>query len=85
MGRPHKRWWDEVGKDSNKMGIKDRQAMVRDHWEWRKTVLVTEVLERQKCLRRRRRQKCYKLQSVYCEMSFIGLQQFRKMYFLVLR
>jgi len=46
MGRPHKRWWDEVGEDSNKTGIKDRQAMVRDHWEWRKTVVVAEVHER---------------------------------------
>jgi len=40
MERPHKRWWDEVREDSNKMGIKDRQAMVRDHWEWRKIVLL---------------------------------------------
>jgi hypothetical protein len=38
VGGSHKRWRDEVGKDSNKMGIKDRRAMVRDHWEWRKTV-----------------------------------------------
>jgi hypothetical protein len=36
MGRPHKRWWNEVGEDSNKMSNKDRQAMVRYHWEWRK-------------------------------------------------
>jgi len=47
MARPHKRWWDEVGEDSNKMSIKDRQAMVRDHWEWRKFVLATKVHERQ--------------------------------------
>jgi hypothetical protein len=46
MGSPHKRWCDEAGEDSNKMGINERQAMVRDHWEWRKTVLVTEVHER---------------------------------------
>lgn len=43
MGRPPKRWCDEVGEDSNKMAIKDRQTIVRDHWEWGKIVLVTEV------------------------------------------
>ena len=66
MGRPHKRLWDKVGEDSNKMGIKDRKAMVRDNWGWRKIVLVTKVNERQKCLMRRR-QQCYQLQSVSCE------------------
>lgn len=29
------------------MGIKDRKAMVRDNWGWRKIVLVTEVNEKQ--------------------------------------
>lgn len=46
MRRPPKGWWDEVGEDSNKMGIEDRQVIVRDHWEWRKIELVTEVHER---------------------------------------
>jgi hypothetical protein len=29
-GRPHKLWGDEVEEDLNIMGIKNRQAMVRD-------------------------------------------------------
>jgi hypothetical protein len=35
-GRPCKRWRDE---DLNNMGIKNRQAVVRDCREWRKIVL----------------------------------------------
>jgi hypothetical protein len=38
-GKPSKRWRDEVEKDLNVMGIKNRQATVRDHREWRKIVL----------------------------------------------
>jgi hypothetical protein len=33
------------------MGIKNRQAMVREQWEWRKTVVEA------KCFRRRRRKR----------------------------
>jgi hypothetical protein len=35
-GRPRKWWTDVVKEDLNIMGIKNRQAMVRDRWEWRK-------------------------------------------------
>lgn len=28
------------------MGIKNRQAMARDHWEWWKTVMETKVHKR---------------------------------------
>jgi hypothetical protein len=30
IGRPCKRWWNEEQEDFNRMGIKNRQANVRD-------------------------------------------------------
>jgi hypothetical protein len=39
IGRLGKRWRGEVKEDLNIMGIKNRQAMVRDHREWRKNLV----------------------------------------------
>jgi len=38
-----KEWRDEAEECSNIMGTKNRQAMVADRREWRKTVLETKV------------------------------------------
>jgi len=54
---PRKRWRDEVGEDTNVMGIKYRQAMVSDPEEWRKILLGAKVHNGLQCLRRRRRRR----------------------------
>jgi hypothetical protein len=38
-----KSWGDEIEEDLNIMGIKDRQAMARDRWEWWTILLETNV------------------------------------------
>lgn len=42
------------GKKKNKLGIISRQAMVRDHWDWTKTVSETKVHNQVSCFRRGR-------------------------------
>jgi len=43
-GRPRKRRRDEgVEEDVNVVGLSKRQAMARDHREWKKIVLETKI------------------------------------------
>jgi hypothetical protein len=42
-GRPYKRWREGIEEDLNMMGIKNRQAMVRDSREGRKVALEAKV------------------------------------------
>jgi len=35
----------EAEEELNIMGVKNKQAMVGDYWEWRKTVLEAKVLK----------------------------------------
>jgi hypothetical protein len=39
IGRPRKRWREEVEGDLNIMDIKNRQATSRGRWKWRKIFL----------------------------------------------
>jgi hypothetical protein len=42
-GRPCNRWGNKAEEDLNIMGIKIRQAIVRDPREWRKIVLEAKI------------------------------------------
>jgi hypothetical protein len=64
-GRPCKRWQDKVEEDLNVLGIKDRQAMARDRWEWRKVVLEAKVRCGAERLRRRRSCVCCNIAEGY--------------------
>jgi hypothetical protein len=43
IGSPRKRWRDKVEGDLKIMGIKNRQAIARDRWEWGKNVVEGKV------------------------------------------
>jgi hypothetical protein len=71
-GRPSKRCRDKVEGDLKIMGIKNRQAMARDLWEWRKIMLEAKVhgglwrfrRRRTRTRRRRRRRRRRRKKSV---------------------
>jgi hypothetical protein len=44
--RLHKRWRDKLKEDLHLTRIKNREAIARDHQEWRKTVLEVKVHNR---------------------------------------
>jgi hypothetical protein len=71
-GRLLKTRRDEAEEYLTIIGTKNRQAMIRHRWEWRKTALEAKVHNGLQCLRRRIKFLGLAYPNIQCEINPLG-------------